>query len=374
MAWWVVFGHALQLAGAGTNGFLSFVPSKIMNFLLDGGPPVDVFIIISGFVITHLLINRQESYVPYITRRAFRIFPIYLVVLFVSIATIDLYRAAWVEYPFALDRDMRIARWDEQQDHFWTHFGLHLTMLHGIVPENLLPFSSTSILAPAWSLSLEWQFYLIAPFLIRLLIRNMNFALLGALFLLGMQWAVSRQHVLDWQYNSFLPKVISYFVVGILSRFALEKMQRKEVYLDAVLIVAFLLMFMPTLVTLIWVVFFALAAYENKLTDLEIPILRHFGDLVAFNGLVTKLGSWSYSTYLIHIPAFSIVLGLYVRTVGVENVSQTYALLSLLASFPVIALLSWILYNTVEDPFRKLGSQVAKRQAPRSSAVTEAQA
>ncbi|WP_280174911.1 acyltransferase family protein [Agrobacterium fabrum] len=374
MAWWIVLGHALQLVGAGTNGFLSFVPSKIMNLILDGGPPVDVFIIISGFVITHLMINKQESYVPYITRRAFRIFPIYLVTLFIAIATIDLYQAAWVEYPFALNRDMRIARFDEQQGQFWTHLGLHLTMLHGIVPDNLLPFSSTSILSPAWSLSLEWQFYLVAPFLITLLIRNMNFARLGALLLLGTQWLVAHQQVFEWQYNGFLPKIISYFVIGILSRLVLEKMYRKQVYLDVVLITAFLLLFVPTWVALIWIVFFALAAYESKLTDLNIPILRHFGALVAFNGVVAKMGSWSYSTYLIHIPVFSVVLGLYVRTVGVENVSQTYALLLLLASFPVIVLLSWTLYNTIEDPFRKLGSQIAKRKAPPSAAVTEPRA
>jgi peptidoglycan/LPS O-acetylase OafA/YrhL len=39
-------------------------------------------------------------------------------------------------------------------------------MLHGLVPEILLPNSSDTFLPPAWSISSEWQFYLVAPALI----------------------------------------------------------------------------------------------------------------------------------------------------------------------------------------------------------------
>lgn len=40
---------------------------------------------------------------------------------------------------------------------------LHLLMLHGVVPEVLVARAPGAFLAPAWSVSLEWQFYLVAP-------------------------------------------------------------------------------------------------------------------------------------------------------------------------------------------------------------------
>jgi peptidoglycan/LPS O-acetylase OafA/YrhL len=360
MAWWVVLGHALQLAGAGNNGFLGFVPSKIMALFTDGGPPVAVFIIISGFVIGHLLLAKREPYLPYITRRAFRIFPIYLFALFVALATINLYQAAWIEFPFAIDREMRVARFAAQQDSFWAHLGLHLTMLHGLVPENILPFSSTTILGPAWSLSLEWQFYLIAPFMFAVFARSRNAAFWGTIGIVLIQIVVTRQHFFDWQYNGFLPKVISYFAIGILSRLTMERMSKGEFHLDFLLITAALILTIDTRAAIIWLVFFALAASEAGLTDLKIPALRFFGKIAAFNSVTSRLGMWSYSTYLMHVPIFSIVLGTYVRLFGVENVSQSTSLFLLLASFPFIAILSGLLYSTIEDPFRKMGGRLAK--------------
>jgi len=47
----------------------------------------------------------------------------------------------------------------------------HLTMLHGAVPDQILPGSSITYLPPAWSISVEWQFYLVAPFLFAFLKR-----------------------------------------------------------------------------------------------------------------------------------------------------------------------------------------------------------
>src|SRR5690606_24899481 len=51
---------------------------------LLGGGSVDVFIMISGFVMAHTLMQRPEPWLPFITRRAFRIFPVYWLVLMFS--------------------------------------------------------------------------------------------------------------------------------------------------------------------------------------------------------------------------------------------------------------------------------------------------
>lgn len=168
MAWWVVLGHALQLAGtpAWLNGFMA-------KNLLKADVAVHVFVILSGFVITHLLLSRTEPYSTYITRRFFRLAPVYFACCLFALAIAVFYREAYIELPYAETRDMRAEREALTQEHFGWHALAHLTMLHGAVPQSILRFAGTSILAPAWSLSLEWQFYLVAPFLLSLASRGL---------------------------------------------------------------------------------------------------------------------------------------------------------------------------------------------------------
>ena len=73
MAWWVVAGHALRLTGTA-----QWLPAPVAKVVMKTDIAVNVFIIVSGFVITHLLMNARESYSQYIWRRFLRIAPIYI--------------------------------------------------------------------------------------------------------------------------------------------------------------------------------------------------------------------------------------------------------------------------------------------------------
>jgi hypothetical protein len=42
----------------------------------------------------------------------------------------------------------------ERKPAFWAH----LPMLHGVVPNNILPNAVAAFVAPTWSTSLEWQY------------------------------------------------------------------------------------------------------------------------------------------------------------------------------------------------------------------------
>ncbi|WP_268995436.1 acyltransferase family protein [Microvirga roseola] len=70
LALWVMFGHLLQQAG------LSKQVVWPLSVIAGPDDAVRVFIIISGFVITHLVITSNESYGTYIVRRWLRLFPL----------------------------------------------------------------------------------------------------------------------------------------------------------------------------------------------------------------------------------------------------------------------------------------------------------
>jgi peptidoglycan/LPS O-acetylase OafA/YrhL len=60
-------------------------PEHVITF---SSPSVLVFVIVSGlFVITHVILQKQESYWPYITRRFFRIFPLFAVTCVIGFFT-----------------------------------------------------------------------------------------------------------------------------------------------------------------------------------------------------------------------------------------------------------------------------------------------
>ncbi len=149
MSWWVVAGHL------GTA--LAF--HNLYNDL-----PVDVFIILSGFVIFRLIDLKREPYVPFIVRRGFRLFPAYLFALAVSVALLPVTRDVFAAMPFqGPNNETRVQLADEGMANLFPHLLVHLTLLQGLIPGWILKNSPLTLLGQAWSVSLEWQFYLLAP-------------------------------------------------------------------------------------------------------------------------------------------------------------------------------------------------------------------
>ena len=79
MCLWVILSHTVTMAGIHV-----YKNTGIGKLLANGGIAVDVFVILSGFVICLILNKKKEAYAPYLARRALRIFPIYLLCLFIS--------------------------------------------------------------------------------------------------------------------------------------------------------------------------------------------------------------------------------------------------------------------------------------------------
>lgn len=359
MAWWVVFGHAAQLAG----GQLIFPPA-VYAVLDYNYKAVNVFIIVSGFVITHLLLAKHESYLPYITRRAFRIFPIYLFCIALAIAIASLMVAAYT-LPWVAAREMRIERFAAEAQNFNLHLILHLFMAHGLPSQEMLPYSTSAFLPPAWSLSLEWQFYLVAPLLIPLLLRSTLSMIITAGALLVLHKVAMSGLIGHWQYPAFLPLTLQYFLIGILSRAAMEYRPLANAGAEILVILALVtLKFAGTIEAVIWITFLAASLSESGRVKFGIPLVNRLVDLLIKNSLIADIGKWSYSTYLIHIPIFAIVVGGYASLV--EKPSQ-WVIVGLLAlCMPVVLIVSRILYKRIEMPFNAQGQRIARGMQPAS--------
>ena len=102
LAWAVVFSHLANFSDIYKRGF-----GALVNIL--GTPSVLIFVIISGFVITHAILERPEPYRSYLTRRFMRIFPLFAItsVLGYFACDVQVFTLASVAYSGNPDFDFR---------------------------------------------------------------------------------------------------------------------------------------------------------------------------------------------------------------------------------------------------------------------------
>lgn len=351
MAWWVVAQHFLQFSGTA-----SVAPA----WLLRGDWAVNVFMILSGFVITHLVLEQREPFWPYIRRRAFRIVPIYWFSLVAALVASSVFQLAWVT-PWVGSVQMQVDRISLVDENFITHLILHISLMHGLFSDYILPYSSSAILSPAWSLSLEWQFYLVAPFLVLSLAKPgfKRWAITISLLLISAALKLYPEKL--WQYPAFFPLSTHFFLLGIFSRVALLQIQKSKNW--GLPVAAILVWPLPvgfSVPALIWLVFLyaSLTEWQGAGRTMPSPIHEKIIRMVTENRFAVFLGQASYSTYLIHVPFLVLVAWLFRTSTG--EWSKEIATFSAVVSFLFLVPLSRFLYRFVEMPFIRLGRKTRK--------------
>lgn len=367
MAWWVVLDHGFQLLGAGgpakgnESPTLAWIPTKLVNLATMGPTAVNIFMILSGFVIANLIDSKRESYLPYIVRRAFRLFPIYLLCLFVSISTLTLHRYAFVDNPFSEFRLVELERAISEDAALWQHIAAHLTLMHGAIPDFLLLRAPGTLLGPAWTLSLEWQFYLLAPVVILLINNKIKLVRLLALAAIPLLHVSTKLSFVDyWEFPSFLPMAITYFLIGILFFRAIQYAgKNNRLFWSNAIFGLILCIIFNRVAAVIWTLAFFGVLYEGGVWDFRSLWLGgKLGKVVHelfFNKHVAKMGRWSYSTYLVHVPLYGISVGLYKLCIGELSMNPYVITIIIFACWPLTLLLSSILFRFVELPGIQLG-------------------
>jgi peptidoglycan/LPS O-acetylase OafA/YrhL len=363
MALWVWVTHVTTLAA------LPFDKTRGAGWVLANGDfAVGVFIILSGFVISMALADAtdQPKRVFYV-RRALRLFPAYLICLAISAffmiePSIQALQALPWEAPRTADRLLYLYA---SRDAFWTHLALHAPLLHGLVPNQILPSTSYAFMGQAWSLTLEWQFYLIAPF---------AFA-----FMRWFEWTAVREGALlivlgllarRMGQSSLLTSSLYLFAIGFFSfqlyrRRRIEEVSVRRFFTHvAVWTVGAALVGHRWLAILIWA-----PVLFGMLESSPPAAIARLRDLLCRRSSA-RLGAISYSFYCSHMiavfgTAYLLVIVLEVRDHAIYATSLI--VLSLLATL----LFSSALHAFVEKPCIALGRRLARTLAskPRDAAV-----
>ena len=351
LAAWVAIDHGLQTAG------YVYPTNPLLRLLLASGASVDVFIIISGFVITHLIETAREPYGKYIVRRGFRLYPVYIISCIFGFLIADRWSHLAATSPWS-----HVQGWGEyaqnvvdsaQQLHVNPvgHILAHATMMHGVVPNQMLPLAARTILPAAWSISLEWQFYLVAPLvLLGLRTRTGVFwtTLLSALFFFASHKGYLGQH----DFRSFIGSAIPFFAVGICSRLAIGWASKLEFHpLTAATVGSALVLMLgkEILPMLVWTVFYCYLIWQR-----DDPLSQLFRILTTAKPMLL-FGEASYSLYLIHRP-IQVVLA--IATVTTIGSTQQGMLIIQMIAVALALLVSVGLYFGVEKPFIRLGKQL----------------
>ncbi len=165
----VISIHYFYTPGANLSAALHF----FQNFFALGWTGVDLFFVLSGFLIGGILLDVRTSsnyFKTFYIRRFFRIVPLYYLWLLSLVALVYLRGSTFLAQP--------------------THSGINWRLLgHFLFLQNLWGnhYSTLAVwwLGVTWSLAIEEQFYLVAPFVVRFfstrnLIIFLSFVILAA--------------------------------------------------------------------------------------------------------------------------------------------------------------------------------------------------
>jgi peptidoglycan/LPS O-acetylase OafA/YrhL len=133
----------------------TFVDRAVQAVTGSGWAGVDLFFVLSGFLITGILLDAkggQHYFRSFYARRVLRIFPIYYLTIALALAA-SFIPAIVHRFPDAAAEIHHVLPW------YWTYTTNYLISLHGWAAAPMRT-------AHLWSLAVEEQFYLVFPLLL----------------------------------------------------------------------------------------------------------------------------------------------------------------------------------------------------------------
>jgi peptidoglycan/LPS O-acetylase OafA/YrhL len=280
----------------------------------------------------------------FLVRRAFRIYPL-----------------CWAAILLVLGTSLTDLPNDSLHALGWRGILANLLLVQNLFKSRSVP----SIIGPLWSLPWEVQMYLVLPFFFAVL-RRFNW--LGTVFLIWlgatMLAVVGTQPQLSHMAWTLFPPM---FIAGMVSyRLLMRKSAQPRAYALPAwgwpLFVLILFVIEPLLVgghEMYSPVSAAINSCNCFVLSLAIP---SFHELTA--GWIVRpaqqIAKYSYSVYLLHVPAI-IFCFLYFPDLPLA--------LKIPVALAFTALLSFVSFHVIEDPFIRLGKRLTQSEAPAQAAV-----
>lgn len=345
--------------------------------LKEGLSAVDLFMLLSGFLMTFHYLEREArepwtdpgTWFRFWVRRFFRIAPLYYVLLAVAMLAGN-WIGDWRDVIASVHPDTAtaVSRYTDQSALNWL---THLSFAFGLSPS----YSFRTAL-PDWSIGLEMQFYLVFPFLM-LVWRAVGpfITVLAALLFCAVTGLVLKGYFDAFPMPSMLALKLHVFAAGMLLAAALKSSDR----ITTLGLVA-LAMVLPLLSYLIHIeniassriqialvlIFAALVFHENLA---RLPVLKPVvGAVIRFldSRPMRHLGDTSYSVYLVHLLILIPLVGLLSSFPAYGHLPNFAKMgLSIVLSAPPVYLLAWGLHHAVELRGIALGKLALSRRTAR---------
>lgn len=368
----VLLRHAIRpFSDLEEPGVFSIFGWDYMNFFLNGWVGVDLFFILSGFLIAHHLFKRQSNtlsfkeYGGYIFARGLRILPAYYFVIALILSGVFL-------------------NFDAGNENISFRIFYHALLMQDVLPSN--------INVVFWSLGVEWKFYLIAPFIVLYLSRLKShravFNVIGICILLPLilRTALALNVSALVSYADYFPNFRSPFYmcfegffVGIFCAYIYAN--REKINIEHILSSANLIFWVGLLGILALVLPTPLLDHGTgwfAQTILQTLIALFWGAIVLSvlfgggpvrflsNGVFLVVARLSYVAYLVHLPLIPLSLALTALVIDIKLATSLPFFLFFGILCALTTMLSVVIHFGIEKPFTNMRQQLVKPLGPKS--------
>lgn len=328
-----------------------------ISFFRFGWMGVDLFFVLSGFLITNLLlfsVDNKFYFRNFYIRRVLRIFPLYYLVLFLFFTLSPIYFSQ-------KNPESTFAYYNENKAWFWGYFQNWLMVRNGPAP---VPY-----LTHFWSLGVEEQFYLFWP-LVLFCFRKLNQLkkvtlgmILFAILYRQIIWSLHSQEVETYYCNTFTR--MDTLLLGSLLAIHLKQGKRisqaaiKTSFLAFGLLVASSLLFYGNLQrdnSLFATIGYTVSGcFFTSLLYLVIQYGEQLKSGLRRLSALSFLGKISYGIYVYHVPIYLVLATQFSSVMGefVSNKEDTPLLISI-TSLVATILASTVSFYIFEKPILKL--------------------
>lgn len=339
-AWFVVLFHI--------HDHFPLLRALPTRFFLKGYLGVDIFFILSGFILTHVYLGAWRSgrfsYRSFMVNRFARVYPLHLVM---TLAFVALYAMS-----------ARLGVLDGGAGMSWPALPFHLAAVHawGFLDHHAWNF-------PSWSISAEFFAYLIFPLFMMLTRAGTWLGLVLATAALATAYYVSQaigRPLTALTFDFGIVRIFFEFALGVFLYLACLRLMLPSGLATVLAAVAALL--------------FVLLAHFGAM-DLALILLA--GAIIFLLGQMARgerptpmraklfvyLGEISYSTYMIHLMAELVFVGLAARVLGVpRDALPPYMIVLLIALILAGSIAS---FHLIEVPARNAIRRLIHERRPR---------